>query len=85
MGKLGDAFTKEQREKVYNNAKPYVKREGTKTPGKPFERRLPNGLPIETRKYPEHVNRCTLLARSTSFDYQIPLLRVPEAIVRAAY
>ena len=66
MGKLGDAFTKEQKEKVYTNAKPYVKREGTKTPGKPFERRLPNGLPVETRKYPEHVNRCTLLARNNA-------------------
>lgn len=66
MTKLGDAFTKEQKEKVYNNAKPYGKREGTKTPGKPFERRLPNGLPAETRRFPEWVNRITLLARNNA-------------------
>lgn len=66
MGKLGDAFTKEQKEKVYNNAKPYGKREGTKVPGKPFERRLPNGLPAETRRFPEWVNRITLLARNNA-------------------
>lgn len=66
MTKIGDAFTKEQKEKVYNNVKPYVKREGTKTPGKPFERRLPNGLPAETRRFPEWVNRITLLARNNA-------------------
>ena len=66
MTKLGDVLTKEQKEKVYNGAKPYVKREGTKIPGKPFDRRLPNGLPVETRHYPEHVNRCTLLARNNA-------------------
>ena len=66
MTKLGDAFTKEQKEKVYNNAKPYGKREGTKVPGKPFERRLPNGLPAETRRFPEWVNRITLLARNNA-------------------
>lgn len=66
MTKLGDAFTKEQKEKVYNNAKPYVKREGTKLPGKSFERRLPNGLPAETRRFPEWVNRITLLARNNA-------------------
>ena len=36
MAKLADALNKEQVKKMYDGAKPYPKREGTKTPGKPL-------------------------------------------------
>ena len=66
MAKLADALNKEQVKKMYDSAKPYVKRENTKLPGNKFERRLPNGLPAETRRFPEWVNRITLLARNNA-------------------
>jgi len=66
MAKLADALNKEQVKKMYDGAKPYPKRESTKLPGKSFERRLPNGLPAETRRFPEWVNRITLLARNNA-------------------
>ena len=66
MAKLADALSNEQVKKMYDKAKPYAKSNGTKLPGKTFERRLPNGMPAETRRYPEWVNRCTLLARNNA-------------------
>ena len=66
MGKLGDALNSEQVKKMYNNAKPYKSNKETKIPGKQFERRLPNGMPAEVNRYPEHIVRTCLLARNNA-------------------
>ena len=66
MAKLADALSGEQVKKMYDKAKPYKKFEGTKVPGKQFERRLPNGMPAEVNRYPEHIVRTCLLARNNA-------------------
>lgn len=66
MAKLGDALNDEQVKKMYDGAKSYKTNKGTKIPGKQFERKLPNGMPAETLRYPKHINRATLLARNNA-------------------
>jgi hypothetical protein len=65
MAKLGENLNDEQIKKLRDGAKPYPNK-GTKVPGRQFERRLPNGMPAETLRYPKHVNRATLLARNNA-------------------
>lgn len=66
MAKIGDALNEEQVKKMYDGAKPYKNGKGTKLPGKPFNNKLPNGMPAETLRYPKHINRATLLARNNA-------------------
>lgn len=78
MPQLGDMLDKEQVKKVYDKAKPYNNRKGTKFPGKPFEKNLPNGLPAVTKRYPEHISRCTLLVRNNAEFKRLLGLAVQE-------
>ena len=66
MAKLGDALSPEQTKKMYDKAKNYKPNRDTKIPGKQFERRLPNGMPAETLRYPDHIVRPCLLARNNA-------------------
>ena len=66
MPQLGDMLNNEQKEKIYKGSKPYNNRKSTKFPGKQFEKKLPNGLPAVTKRYPEHISRCTLLVRNNA-------------------